>query len=137
MRTGIILDKLVVVSDWVIPSSAAAGKAYAARVPPSATFILVGFGRLPFPRPLERHRGAAIGAVVADELHVGILMEVWVGVEFACDEILDLPRSRGIGEGETGDIGIYWLGIGVGRGLAMLCLAQDEVEGEDELVIAI
>ena len=64
-------------------------------------------------------------------------MEVWVGVEFACDEILDLPRSRGIGEGETGDIGIYWLGIGVGRGLAMLCLAQDEVEGEDELVIAI
>lgn len=136
MRAGIVLDKLIMVSD-LKSFQVTQGQAYTARIPPPTASILGDFRRLPFPRPLERHRGAPIGTVVANKLHVGILVEVWVGVEFACDEILDLSGSRSIGEGETRDVGIDWLGVDVGGDGARLCLAQDKVEGEDEFVVAI
>lgn len=39
--------------------------------------------------PLEGDGFLAAGRVVTDELDVGIFVEVWVGVEFEGDEILD------------------------------------------------
>lgn len=58
-------------------------------------------------------------------------------MKFSRDEVLDLPRSRGIGKRETGEVGIYWGVVGIRAGGARLRLAQNKGECEYELVVAV
>ena len=63
---------------------------YTAGIAPTAAVIFGLLWRLPLPRPLELHRGHTTGIIVADEFNVGILVQVWVGMELARDELVNL-----------------------------------------------
>ncbi len=114
---------------------------YAARGPPAAPLVLGLPRRLPGPRPLEGHRGAPAGAEVADELDIGVLMQVRIGMELARDQVLDLAGRRGVDVGEAVDGGVgsgaicVGGGGGGGRRRCLRRLPDDEGEGEGKLVV--
>lgn len=98
--------------------------------------------RLPLPRPLELYRGHTTGIVVADEFNVGILVQVWVGMEFACDELVDLFCTRTKDVGQATQLRVQRLHASGGDEMVAdyVCwsrvgLAQDAGEVEGELFI--
>lgn len=114
------------------------GKAHTARVPPASALVLRVLRRLPLPRPLKGNRLGAVGAIIANESDVGILVEVRIGVKFSGDQGLDLFGRGGIDVGERIDAGIERLWVGVYRcvgGLVGLSLADDEGELEVYFVV--
>lgn len=60
-----------------------------AAVSPSRAAVLLCLWWTPLPLPLKGNRFLAAGRKVADELDIGVLVEVWVGVKFEGDEVLD------------------------------------------------
>ena len=57
----------------------------AAAIPPSPTLVFRRLRRLPFPRPVKLNRGITIRREVTNMLNVGVILEVWVCMEFSCD----------------------------------------------------
>ena len=118
-----------------------AHQTHTTRVPPATTEVLILLWGPPLPRPLELYRRDARGVVVAYQGDVGVLVQVWIGMEFSRDQLFDFSRvgSENIrqarqvgvdaGHGGRGDEvvahGIY------GTGLE---LAKDAGEVEGELV---
>ncbi len=107
---------------------------YAARGPPAAPLVLGLPRRLPGPRPLEGHRGAPAGAEVADELDIGVLMQVRIGMELARDQVLDLAGRRGVDVGEARDLGVDE--VSPVSGWRRLRLSNDKGKAKYKLFIA-
>lgn len=111
---------------------------HAAGVSPAAALVFGVLWRSPFPRPFECHRLAPAGAVVAHELDIGVLVEVWIGLELSSYESLDFARGRRIDICEAVDLCI---GRGErfctvrGRCQSLLRLSDHKREGKDELVV--
>ena len=109
------------------------GRTHTARVSPASALVLCVLRRLPLPRPLKSNRLSTVGAIVANESDIRILVEVRIGVEFSGDQGLHLLGRGGIYLGERIDAGIERLWVGVYRcvrGFVGLRLADDEVELE-------
>jgi len=62
---------------------------HTAGIPPASALVLCVLGWFPPPSPVKGDRGAPFGGIVADQLDIGVLVEIWVGVELASDKILD------------------------------------------------
>lgn len=65
-------------------------------------------------------------------------MEIRIGLELACKEVLDLARGGAVDKGKTIDLCIGKTECLKGAGSVLnhlLCLAYDEGEGKDELVV--
>lgn len=105
----------------------------AAGVPPAAAGVFPSPRWLPLPGPVKCYGRATSGCEVADQLNVGVLVEVWIGVEFPGDKRLDLAQCGGMDVCEATDLGID--GRAVRTGAQGGCLAYVEFEGEHELVI--
>lgn len=83
------------------------------------------------------------GGVVANQLDLGVLVEVGVGVELARDEIVEVALARGKDKRQAMDVGVDEArGGAVGRrgrrvgGGDGEVLAQDKGEVEEQLVVA-
>ena len=74
VASGVILDKLQACQQPASVLPFGINGTYAASIPPAASPILDGPRRLPFPRPLKAHRGAAAGTEVPYELDIGVLV---------------------------------------------------------------
>lgn len=78
----------------------------AATIPPPSTLIFRRLWRLPFPRPIELDGGVAVGRKVTDMLHIGVVLKIWVGMEFPCYQVIQLFCIRCMGECEPSETGI-------------------------------
>lgn len=105
-----------------------------ARIPPATPYIFRIPWCLPFPSPIEGDGGTIPSGEVADQLHVGVLVEVWVGMELSCDQIFDLSRSRSVDVGEA--IDLRTRGGAIRLGALLRCLSDVEGEGKHKLVLA-
>ena len=77
-------------------------------VTPAATTIFRRLRRPPFPGPVELHTRAATRCVVSYKLHIRILMQIRVGVEFSHHQILHLFRTRCKDVRQAGDLCVEW-----------------------------
>ena len=73
---------------------------YTAGIAPTTAMVFGLLWRLPLPRPLKLHRRHATSVVVANEFNVWILVQVWVGMKLACDELVNLfcTRTKDVGQ---------------------------------------
>lgn len=83
------------------------------------------------------------GGVVADQLDLGILVEVGIGVELARDEVVEVALARGKDKRQAVDVGVDEArGGAVGSRRRRIggrdgeVLAQDKGEVEEQLVVA-
>lgn len=123
MATRIVLDK-------------------AARVPPTTTPFFQRPRWLPLPSPFKGDRGATASAVISNQVDIGILVQVGVGVELPSDEVLDFPWSGCTNVGKSGDLIVCRRGLVVSRAGRLACglrlrLAHHEGEGEYQLVVVV
>jgi hypothetical protein len=68
---------------------------------PTSTPTLAGLGRSPFPRPLKLHRRASACGVVSNQLNLGVLVEIGVGLKLPCHQVVQVLRTRGKDEGQA------------------------------------
>ena len=66
----------------------------AAAIAPSTSAIFGWLWRPPFPRPIKLYARATARGVVSYQLHIWVLVQVWIGVELANDKILRLFSAR-------------------------------------------
>lgn len=82
-------------------------------VPPTPPSVLCSSRWFPFPDPFKGDGWTSVGGIVANQLDIGIFVQVRVGMKFASDKVLDLSRVRGTDVGETSDCCVHGLGLGV------------------------
>ena len=83
-----------------------AGKTNTARVSPASALVLCVLGGFPCPRPIESSGRVAVGAVVANQGNVCVLVEVRIGVELPGDQGFYLLGRGGVDVGERIDAGV-------------------------------
>ena len=110
----------------------------AATITPTTTAVLGWLWRSPFPGPIKLHTSTTSSRVVTHELDIGILMQVWVGVEFSDYQILYLFRSRREDVCQTGDLRVDRTCRRVfatsRRAIWLTLLSKDECEIEIQIV---
>lgn len=114
----------------------------AAAVAPAAASVLCRLGRLPFPGPVELNRRTALGRKVANELHVGVVLQIGVRMELARDQVIQLFRIGRMCKGQSREHGIGHFGQGCRhsidsrrRDVAGLSLSHDKRKLEGQFIV--
>ena len=75
--------------------------AYGACVSPTTSSVFTGLRWPPFPRPTELDCRIPFRIEVSDELHIGILMEIGVGMELSRRQVVEFLGSGSKAEGQA------------------------------------
>jgi hypothetical protein len=112
MRPLVVLNKLKL--SLVTRSEEEANTHTAAGTPAAGTALPVLWW-CPFPRPLKLNRRTSTSRVVPYKLDLGVLVQIGVGVKFASDQIVQLPRACCKDKGQAVDYSVHQACRGDGR----------------------
>lgn len=110
----------------------------AATVAPPTTPVLISLGGFPSPVPIISHSWIPVRPNVAEQLYIGIFVQIGVGMELPRDERVQLFRIWGVRKGQPRNVRVGGSSRSRGRGRQRSGILPDrESEVEVEFVFEV